>query len=132
MIKMADGAIAAKRRRCSDDWHSGIVTQSALLCDHSISGSFVADYGNRDAVSGGYRNRIDRLLGNVIFFSSTTVTGALIRASTASPGLTQWVGQPWILLPMTALSGLAGSLSWWLGELVIKQLQRAGKMDVDR
>jgi energy-coupling factor transport system substrate-specific component len=81
---------------------------------------------------GGYRSQSNRLLGNVIFFASTTVTGALIGAYTASPGLTQWVSQPWILLPMTLLSGLAGAIGWWLGERVIKQLQRAGKLDVDR
>lgn len=81
---------------------------------------------------GGYRSRSNRLIGNVVFFASTTVTGALIGAYTAAPGLTQWLAQPWILLPMTLLSGLAGSVGWWLGELVIKQLQRAGKLDVDR
>lgn len=81
---------------------------------------------------GGYRSKINRLLGNVIFFASTTVAGALIGAYTASPGFSQWIAQPWILIPAALLSGLAGAIGWWLGELVIKQLQRAGKLDVDR
>lgn len=83
------------------------------------------------AFQGGYRSKFNRLLGNVVFFASTTVFGALIGAYTASPGLTQWVSQPWILLPMAILSGLAGAIGWWLGELVVKQLRRAGKLDVD-
>lgn len=81
---------------------------------------------------GGFQGKWNRLWGNVIFFSSATVAGALIGAYTASPGLTDWVRQPWILIPMTILSGVAGALGWWLGEAVVKQLQRAGKLDVDR
>jgi energy-coupling factor transport system substrate-specific component len=80
---------------------------------------------------GGYRGRINRLLGNVVFFSSATVSGAIVGAYTVGGTMSAWLSQSWILLPMTLLSGLAGAIGWWLGELVVKQLQRAGKLDTD-
>ena len=79
---------------------------------------------------GGFRGKINRLLGNVIFFSSATVSGALVGAYTAGQVFGAWLSQAWILLPMTLLSGVAGAVGWWLGELVVKQLQRAGKLEI--
>ncbi|WP_414527000.1 hypothetical protein [Nodularia chucula] len=80
---------------------------------------------------GGYKTKANRLLGNIIFFSTTTVAGALVGAYVAGENFAAWLTQSWILIPMTLLSGVAGGVGWWLGELVIKQLQRAGKLDVD-
>jgi energy-coupling factor transport system substrate-specific component len=79
---------------------------------------------------GGYRNRMDRLLGNAVFFASATVTGALIGAYAAGTAFTAWVAQAWILIPMTLLSGVAGAVGWWMGERIVTQLQRAGKLNV--
>jgi len=78
---------------------------------------------------GGFSGSVNRLLGNVLFFSSATVAGALIGAYAAGDVFAAWVGQVWILLLMTVVSGLAGAVGWWLGERVVKQLQRAGKLD---
>jgi energy-coupling factor transport system substrate-specific component len=80
---------------------------------------------------GGYRGKTNRLLGNIIFFSSATVAGAIIGAYTAGGTFAAWLSQSWILLVMTTMSGVAGAVGWWLGELVVKQLQRAGKLEVD-
>jgi energy-coupling factor transport system substrate-specific component len=80
---------------------------------------------------GGYKTKANRCLGNIVFFSTTTVTGALVGAYVAGGNFAAWLTQSWILLPMTLLSGVAGGVGWWLGESVIKQLKRAGKLDVD-
>ena len=77
---------------------------------------------------GGFYGRGIRLLGNVVFFSSATVAGALVGAYAAGDVFAAWVGQGWVLILMTVVSGLAGALGWWLGERVVKQLQRAGKL----
>ena len=77
---------------------------------------------------GGFYGKADRLLGNVLFFSSATVAGAMVGAYAAGDVFAAWVGQVWILLLMTVVSGIAGAIGWWLGERVVKQLQRAGKL----
>lgn len=79
---------------------------------------------------GGYRSRMDRLIGNAVFFASATVTGAVIGAYTAGQAFGAWVAQAWILVPMTLLSGVAGAIGWWMGEKIVTQLQRAGKLNV--
>ncbi|MER3492103.1 MAG: hypothetical protein C4323_07095 [Mastigocladus sp. ERB_26_2] len=84
---------------------------------------------------GNYRRKINRLLGNVLFFSSANLGGLLlaaflIKTSRADP-FVKIVTQHWLLLLLTILAGVAGAVGWWLGELGIKQLQKAGKMDVD-
>jgi energy-coupling factor transport system substrate-specific component len=80
---------------------------------------------------GGFHGKANRLLGNVIFFASATVTGAIVGAYTAGEAFGAWIRQAWILLPMTILSGVAGAIGWWLGELIVRQLHRAGKLDAD-
>ncbi|MEM1242543.1 MAG: hypothetical protein AAGI45_22160, partial [Cyanobacteria bacterium P01_H01_bin.26] len=79
---------------------------------------------------GGFYGKANRLVGNVLFFSSATVAGTLVGAYAAGDVFTAWVGQVWVLILMTVVSGLSGALGWWLGERVVKQLQRAGKLDV--
>ena len=78
---------------------------------------------------GGFHGRVNRLLGNVLFFSSATVAGALVGAYAAGDVFAAWVGQVWVLILMTIVSGFAGAIGWWLGERVVKQLQRAGKLN---
>ena len=79
---------------------------------------------------GGFYGKTNRLLANVVFFSSATVAGALIGAYAAGDIFAAWVGQVWVLILMTIVSGFAGAVGWWLGERVVKQLQRAGKLNV--
>lgn len=84
---------------------------------------------------GNYRNKGHRLLGNVLFFGSANLGGILLAASLIrgekSAPFVQFVSQPLILLLLTVAAGLAGVVGWWLGELAVKQLRKAGKLDVD-
>jgi hypothetical protein len=84
---------------------------------------------------GNYRRQINRLIGNILFFSSANLGGLLlaaylIKGPKADP-FVKLVTQPLVLVLLTILTGAAGALGWWLGELAIKQLRKAGKMDVD-
>jgi energy-coupling factor transport system substrate-specific component len=84
---------------------------------------------------GNYRRKINRLWANILFFSTANLGGLLLAAylivkSKANPFI-QLIAQPLILILLTLLAGAAGALGWWLGELAIKQLRKAGKMDVD-
>ena len=95
---------------------------------------------------GNYRRKINRLIGNVIFFASANLGGLLLLISlsesliksTKDPKradslvqIVRFVSQPGVLILLTLLAGAAGALGWWLGELAITQLRKAGKMDVD-
>jgi hypothetical protein len=84
---------------------------------------------------GDYRHKRQRLLGNVLFFGSANLGGLmlgayLLRGAKATP-FVQFVSQPLFLLALTVAAGLAGAVGWWLGEQAVKQLRKAGKMDVD-
>jgi energy-coupling factor transport system substrate-specific component len=84
---------------------------------------------------GNYRRKINRLIGNVIFFAAANLGGLLLAANLikgpkAGPFM-QLVQQPLVLALLVLLAGAAGAVGWWLGELAVKQLQRAGKMDVE-
>ncbi|MGA7936735.1 MAG: MptD family putative ECF transporter S component [Kovacikia sp.] len=95
---------------------------------------------------GNYRRKINRLIGDVLFFGSANLIGLLLlinfsqgliskikdpQKAAAFSQLIQFMNQPGTLILLTVLAGAAGALGWFLGELAVKQLQRAGKMDVD-
>ena len=84
---------------------------------------------------GNYRSKGHRLLGNALFFGSANLGGLLLGAylikGERSAPFVRFVSQPLFLLLLTAAAGLAGAVGWWLGELAVKQLRRAGKIDVD-
>lgn len=96
---------------------------------------------------GNYRAKSNRLLGTVVFFVSAVVIGlgsifavaALVNAGTIpaenlAKMLKKFAGlldRPWLLGVLTIAAGVAGSLGWWLGEKVVQQLKRAGKLDAD-
>jgi energy-coupling factor transport system substrate-specific component len=84
---------------------------------------------------GNYRRKFNRLLGNVLFFATANLGGLLLAANLvkgpkADP-FVQLVSQPVVLIGLAIAAGVAGAIGWWLGELAVKQLQKAGKMDVD-
>ncbi|GAC1470316.1 MAG: hypothetical protein NVS2B14_11600 [Chamaesiphon sp.] len=84
---------------------------------------------------GNYRRKINRFIGNILFFSLANLGGLLlaanlIKGSKADP-FVKLVTQPLVLVLLTVLAAVAGTLGWWLGELAIEQLRKAGKMDVD-
>jgi hypothetical protein len=83
---------------------------------------------------GNYRRKTNRLLGNILFFGIANLGGLLLAASLikgarAAPFAN--LVQPGVLLLLTIVAGAAGAVGWWLGEQAIKQLRKAGKMDVD-
>jgi energy-coupling factor transport system substrate-specific component len=85
---------------------------------------------------GSYRRKVNRLLGNALFFGLAALLGlptlAFIVRGRVGERLAEVLMQmPWMLILSTLLCALAGVLGWWLGEQVIRQLQRAGKLDVD-
>ncbi len=85
---------------------------------------------------GSYRRKINRLLGNILFFASANLGGLLLAAylikdPKRAASFTSIVGQPGWLVLLTVLAGVAGVVGWWLGELAIAQLRKAGKLDVD-
>lgn len=84
---------------------------------------------------GNYRRRSRRLLGNLLFFGSANLGGLLlgaylIRGARSAP-FVQLVSQPIVLLLITIAAIGTGAIGWWLGELAVKQLRKAGKLDVD-
>ncbi len=80
---------------------------------------------------GNYRNKINRLLGNIVFFGSAAPLGLLIAALMVGGKFATVLSKPWLLVVMGLLAGITGAIGWWLGELVIRQLKRAGKLDAD-
>ncbi|PSN19075.1 hypothetical protein C7271_09175 [filamentous cyanobacterium CCP5] len=80
---------------------------------------------------GNYRVKANRLLGNVVFFVSAVVIGFVSAALMLGDRFAQFLTQPWLLGGMAIAVGLTGALGWWLGERIVLQLRRAGKLDAD-
>ncbi len=83
----------------------------------------------------GYGGSFNRFLGNVVFFEGTILLSMLAAVT----GLTQALGLTprainlplWLAVPAIGIGALMGSLAWWLGEQVVRQLVKAGKLDED-
>ncbi|NER85230.1 MAG: hypothetical protein F6K42_38160 [Leptolyngbya sp. SIO1D8] len=96
---------------------------------------------------GNYRSKFNRLLGTVMFFVSGVLIGLgsiFLLVALVSTGVLpgeplqesfarfeRLINSPWLLGVLAAVAGVMGSLGWWLGEKVILQLKRAGKLDAD-
>lgn len=84
---------------------------------------------------GNYRRKANRLVGNVIFFASANLGGILVVAyflgGSGDNAVINRVTQPWLLTVLTLVAAGGGALGWWLGELGVQQLRKAGKLDVD-
>ena len=82
-----------------------------------------------------YRYKRNRLFGNLLFFASASLCGLLtakmLLTGAKAESLAKVVGNPGLIVGITIAVAIAGALGWWLGELAIKQLQQAGKMDVE-
>jgi len=78
---------------------------------------------------GGYCGRSNRLLANLIFFGATVPAGAVLAGFGIGKEAATYFVQPWVLVPMTLAGVGAGALGWWLGEQIVAQLQKAGKLD---
>jgi hypothetical protein len=84
---------------------------------------------------GNYRRKFNRLIGNVLFFAAANFGGLLLAANlikgSRSDPFVQVVSQPLVLILLAVAAGVTGAIGWWLGELAVQQLHKAGKMDVD-
>lgn len=96
---------------------------------------------------GNYRPKANRLLGTVVFFVSAVLIGLgsiLMLASRASAGaatsdglsemlsrFATLINNPWLIGILAVVTGLLGAVGWWLGERIVQQLKRAGKLDAE-
>ncbi|MBF2079188.1 MAG: hypothetical protein IGR76_11870 [Synechococcales cyanobacterium T60_A2020_003] len=80
---------------------------------------------------GSYRTKANRLLGTLVFFETAIVIGIVALVFIVGGDYARLANQPWIFLGMAIAIGLAATLGWWLGEQVVNQLRRAGKLDAD-
>ncbi|MGP1386809.1 MAG: MptD family putative ECF transporter S component [Thainema sp.] len=96
---------------------------------------------------GNYRPKANRLLGTVVFFVSAVLIGLgsiLMLASRASAGaatsgglsemlsrFATLINNPWLIGILAVATGLLGAVGWWMGERIVQQLRRAGKLDAE-
>lgn len=80
---------------------------------------------------GSYRVRSNRLLGVVVFFVSAVVIGLVSAGLMLGDRFAELLTQPWLIGGLAIAAGLTGTVGWWLGEKIVQQLQRAGKLDMD-
>ena len=84
---------------------------------------------------GTYRSKRNRLLGNLLFFASASLWGLFVAAlflkGAKAESLAKIVGNPGLVVGITLAVAAAGAVGWWLGELAVKQLRKAGKIDVE-
>jgi len=97
-----------------------VLLSAAFLCDGVM------------AVLGGYGDRIRRLWGNLLYFEATVLIGVVsaVTGLTAALGVKAPNLQLWILAPAVLVALGVAALGWWLGERVVGQLQKAGKLDL--
>ena len=80
---------------------------------------------------GNYRTRSNRLLGTVVFFTSATVIGLVSAGLLLGEVFADLLARPWLIGLIAIAAGLTGSIGWWLGEKIVHQLRRAGKLDAE-
>lgn len=82
-------------------------------------------------LSGNYRLKRNRLLGTVTFFVSAVVIGLPLAGFMVGEPFSALLAQPWLIGLLAIAAGMTGALGWWLGERIVLQLRRAGKLDAD-
>lgn len=80
---------------------------------------------------GNYRAKRNRLLGTVVFFVSAVVIGLISAGLMLGGEFGELLTKPWIIGGLAIAAGVAGAIGWWLGEKIVHQLRRAGKLDAD-
>ena len=80
---------------------------------------------------GNYRSKGNRLLGTVLFFASAVVIGLVSAGLMLGDKFAELLTKPWLIGVLSLAAGIAGAIGWWLGEKIIYQLKRAGKLDGD-
>lgn len=80
---------------------------------------------------GNYRKKGNRLLGTVTFFVSAVIIGLVSAGMMLGEPFSELLTKPWLLGLLAIAAGVGGGVGWWLGERVVQQLRRAGKLDAD-
>ncbi|ASC73459.1 hypothetical protein XM38_044260 [Halomicronema hongdechloris C2206] len=80
---------------------------------------------------GNYRVKGNRLLGTVVFFVSATVIGLISAGLMLGDAFAELLTKPWLLGGLAVAAGITGTIGWWLGENIVSQLRRAGKLDAE-
>jgi len=80
---------------------------------------------------GNYRLKRNRLLGTVLFFASAVAIGLVGGGLMVGGVFAELLTQPWLIGLLTIAGAITGGIGWWLGENIVSQLKRAGKLDGD-
>lgn len=80
---------------------------------------------------GNYRPKTNRLLGTVVFFVSAVIIGLVSAGLMLGDKFAELLTKPWLIGALAIAAGVAGAIGWWLGEKIVHQLRRAGKLDMD-
>lgn len=80
---------------------------------------------------GNYRSKANRLLGTVVFFSSAVVIGLVVGGLMLGDTFAEFLTQPWLIGLLAIAAGVGAWVGWWLGEKIVLQLRRAGKLDAE-
>ncbi|NER21432.1 MAG: MptD family putative ECF transporter S component [Symploca sp. SIO1C2] len=80
---------------------------------------------------GNYRIKGNRLLGTVVFFVSGLIIGMVSAGLILGDRFGEVLTKPWLIGSLAIASGITGAIGWWLGEKIVSQLKRAGKLDAD-
>lgn len=80
---------------------------------------------------GNYRPKTNRLLATVVFFVSAVVIGLVSAGLMLGDKFAELLTQPWLIGGLAIAAGITGAIGWWLGESIVRQLKRAGKLDAD-
>jgi energy-coupling factor transport system substrate-specific component len=81
---------------------------------------------------GNYRAKANRFLGTVVFFVSAVVIGLVSAGLMLGDRFAELLTKPWLIGGLAIAAGITGTLGWWLGEKIVSQLRRAGKLDADQ
>ena len=82
------------------------------------------------ALRGNYRTQSNRMLGTVLFFSSAVVIGLVGAGLILGDRFAELLTKPWLIAGLSVAAAVTGGIGWWLGERVVQQLQRAGKLEI--
>lgn len=80
---------------------------------------------------GNYRPKGNRLLATVTFFVSAVVIGLVSAGLMLGDRFAELLTKPWLIGILAIAAGISGAIGWWLGEKIVHQLRRAGKLDAD-
>ncbi|NET61800.1 MAG: hypothetical protein F6K47_38485 [Symploca sp. SIO2E6] len=80
---------------------------------------------------GNYRIKRNRLLATIVFFVSAVIIGLVSAGLMLGNEFGELLTQPLFIGGLAIAAGITGTIGWWLGEKIVVQLKRAGKLDAD-